>query len=167
MNLIAAVDADWGLGKNGDLLFHIPDDMRFFRDTTMGGTVVMGGTTFRSLPGAKPLAGRRNVILTRCPASMYPGECTVVSSINGVLEAVAREEPSKVWIIGGGQVYAQFLPMCSRALVTVVHAHEAADCFLPDLDTAPGWQLASASAPQTHGELEFVFREYVNDAMTR
>lgn len=129
ISLIVAIDRKGGIGRNGDLLFHISADLKRFKALTMGNTIVMGRRTFESLPkGALP--GRQNVVITRSDSFVAPG-ADVVHSIEEALE-VARTD---VFIIGGAEIYRQMLPLADRLCLTVVDAEVSdADTFFPAID---------------------------------
>ena len=153
MNLIVAVSADWGIGFKNELLFSIPADLKRFRQITMGKTVVMGHNTFRSLPGMKPLPGRKNVVLSRNPELQIPG----VFVVNSKEEVEMSDE---VFIIGGGEVYELFLDDCTKAYVTKVKKNPKADCFFPNLDEKNGWFLEDESGKLYEDGLSFVYCVY-------
>jgi dihydrofolate reductase len=126
------------IGADGGLPWHLPEDLRLFRDLTMGATVVMGRRTWESLPERfRPLPGRINVVLTSDPRWSAPG----ARRAGSVDEALAGEGP--VWVIGGGAVYAAFLPHADEAVVTDVDLEVGGDTWAPVLDD--GWQLESRS----------------------
>ncbi|MFV0412447.1 MAG: dihydrofolate reductase [Oscillospiraceae bacterium] len=160
--MIAIVNADqnWGIGKNGDLLFPIPEDMRFFRETTLGKTVIMGSRTLLSFPGGQPLKNRSNIVLSR-KAPHTPG-VTVCGSLAALQKALAGLAPDEVYVIGGESVYRLLLPYCSTALVTRVQKQGEADTFFPNLDRLEGWRLAGQSAPQQHQGIAYTFCTYNN-----
>lgn len=120
MNAIAAVSRDWGIGRAGELLFHIPEDLRRFRALTTGGTVIMGRKTLDSLPGGRPLPNRRNLVLTRNAAFARPGVETVRSpeELPALLEG---QDPDRVWVCGGGEIYRLLLPWCRTCHITRVY----------------------------------------------
>jgi len=155
---IAAVSENWGIGKNGDLLFHIPEDMKLFRAVTSGHTVVMGRKTLLSFPDGKPLKNRNNVVLSR-NAEFCPDGVTVFKNVNETLEYI-KTLGDEVFIIGGGEVYREFLPYCTKALITKVTAVPPADVFFPDLDSDPQWTLAEQSDEKEHDGLKFRFLTY-------
>lgn len=162
MNAIVAVSADWGIGSNGKLLFHIPEDMASFRAKTKGGVVVMGRLTLESLPGGKPLPERENVVLSSRPGFFIPGAVTVrdTDEALGVLQGY---EPDEVFVIGGGKVYAEFLPYCSLAYVTKIFAVPGeTDTYFPNLDENPDWELIYAGDEREHNGLRFQFLTYQN-----
>lgn len=154
MRSIVSVDRDWGIGRDGGLLFRIPDDMRRFREATLGRTVVMGRGTFESIPG--PLPGRRNVVLS---GTMQPRPgVEVARSPEELFDMVDGDD---VWVIGGQSVYGLLLPYCDEALVTMVDSEGSPDRFHPDLDADPGWVLRDESSVMFHGDLRFTYRTYV------
>lgn len=137
MNLIACVDKNWGIGKNGSLLFSIKQDMEFFKSKTIGKTVVMGRKTFDTL--GKPLKGRKNVVLTHNPDFEHEG-VIVCRSVDEVLKICENDE---VFVIGGGEIYEQFLPYCKTAYITKVDDRQTADTHMVNLDKEKDWKLIS------------------------
>lgn len=136
---IVAVCDDWGIGAGGGMLVENREDMRHFVACTTGHPVIMGRRTLESFPGGRPLRNRRNVVLTR-DASFSREGVEVARSVNEALAAVAGEELA--WVIGGGEVYRQLLPLCDEAVVTHNHCIRPADAFFPDLASDPAWQVA-------------------------
>ena len=132
MNMIVCVSRNWGIGKNNQLLFHIPDDLKQFKALTTGKVVIMGHNTLKSLPGGKPLPNRTNIVLSRNPHLVVEG-ATVCNSVQDVLIEVSGLPHSDVFIIGGETIYKIFLPYCRRALITRVDTAPDADAFFPDL----------------------------------
>lgn len=161
MNAIAAVSLNWGIGKGNDLLFHISADMKHFRAMTTGGTVIMGRKTLDSMPGGKPLPKRRNIVITRNRDFTREG-VEVVHSVEEALALTAGEDPEKVWVIGGGEIYKSLLPYCRRCCLTRVYDRPDCDVFFPDLDTMAQWKLFHSEPILTEGELDFQFIDYVN-----
>lgn len=141
MNAIVSVTSDWAIGLDGQLVVRNRDDMRRFRDLTMGGTVVMGRRTLESFP-AGPLAGRRNVVISANP-EFSPEGVEVAPSPEEALALVAGEDPGRVWLIGGSSVYEALLPRCERAYVTRNACEVPADAWFPNLDEDPAWELES------------------------
>lgn len=142
MKLIVAVSENWGIGKDGDLLFSIPKDMKFFRETTMGKTVILGRKNLESFPGAKPLPKRPNIILTRDKNFAVEG-ATVVNSIEELLAMPIDFEDA--FVIGGEEIYRQLLPYCDLCYVTKVMETVDADRFMVNLDEDANWELTSQS----------------------
>ena len=162
MNAIVVVDRNWAIGRNGDLLFSLPTDMKRFRSLTLGGTVILGRKTLDSFPGGRPLPRRRNIVITRKVDFDREG-CEIVPSPQAALEAVAGTEEEQLWVIGGGSVYTALLPKCKRAFVTRVDsAAPEADTFFPNLDKLPGWEVESVSEPVEENGVTYRFVDYIN-----
>ncbi|SNS92547.1 dihydrofolate reductase [Geodermatophilus pulveris] len=122
------------IGAGGRLPWHLPEDLRLFRELTTGGTVVMGRRTWESLPArSRPLPGRRNVVLTTDPAWAADG----AERAGGVGEVLARRNGGDLWVIGGGRVYTAFLPHADRVVVTDVDTDADGDTWAPGLGA--GW----------------------------
>ncbi len=155
MNLIAAVDRNWGLGKDGDQLVYIPEDLKRFRKLTEGHAVVLGRKTLATFPGGRPLKGRRNLILSRNP-EFCPRGAEVFSS----LEALLPEIPEDAFVIGGASVYRELLPWCDTAYITEIDGTWPADCFLPCLARDPDWERAETSEVQEYGDLKYRYVTY-------
>ncbi len=127
IHIIAAIDQQRGIGYNGDMLYHIREDLCRFKSLTMGHTLVMGRKTFDSLPGGA-LPGRRNIVITRNEAWTAPG-AERASSLAGALAMAAGDE---IYIIGGGQIYAEALPLADVLDLTLIHsAAPEVDTFFP------------------------------------
>lgn len=117
MKAIVAVDKLWGIGKNGDLLFHNKEDMKFFRKTTKGKVVVMGRKTLESLPNGEPLSGRINLVLTN-DKSYQSHDNLVYGDLDKINEEIKKYNTNDVFVIGGGCVYRQFIRECDTFYVT-------------------------------------------------
>lgn len=162
MNMIVCVSRNWGIGKDNQLLFHIPNDLKQFRALTIGKTVVMGHNTLKSLPGGKPLPERTNIVLSRDPNLVVDG-ATVCHDMQDVLIELSTVSPDDVFIIGGASVYRMFLPYCRRALITRVDAVPEADSFFPDLQEHPQWKIRQESDFMEHNGLSYQYVEYINE----
>ena len=112
MNLIVAVDSNWGIGKDNKLLVSIPADMKFFRTTTTGKVVIMGRKTLESFPNGLPLKNRVNIVLTG-NKDYKVKDAVVVHSVEEALEEAGKYPTEDVYVIGGDSVYRQMLPYCS------------------------------------------------------
>ena len=129
VSMIAAVGKNLELGKNNNLIWHFKEDMKFFKDTTMGHTVVMGRKTFESLPKALP--GRKNIVISSNAQYQAQG-ATVVTSVEEALQIADNEE---VFVIGGGKIYAEFLPYADKLYLTEIDAECAdADTYFPQFN---------------------------------
>ena len=142
MKLIVAVSENWGIGKDNGLLFNIPKDMKFFRETTMGKTVILGRKNLESFPGAKPLPKRTNIILTKNKDFAVEG-AVVCNSIDEVLALPYDKED--MFVIGGEEIYRQMLPFCDTCYVTKVKEIVDADRFMVNLDEDAEWELKEES----------------------
>ena len=116
MNLIVAVDKNWAIGKNNRLMWSIPADMKFFRETTKGNIVIMGRKTLESFPQGQPLKNRVNIVITRNPGYKVKG-AVVVHSVEEAVEE-ARKYKGEIYVIGGESIYREMLSLCDTALVT-------------------------------------------------
>ena len=145
MREIVVVDKKWGIGKNNDLLFSLPEDMAFFRRETTGKVVVMGSNTLKSLPGGNPLKNRTNIVLW--PGGEKRDDCIICESLEEILETLKQYPTDDVYIMGGAMFYKTMLPYCDTAFVTKVDADGEAQVFFTDLDEHPDWSLAVEGEP--------------------
>lgn len=160
MNLIVAVDNHWAIGCRGKLLNSIPEDMKFFRETTLGKAVIMGRKTLESLPNGMPLTQRTNIVLTHDEDFKMKG-VIAVHSVEEALEAASAFESDDVYVIGGASTYEQFLPHCNVAHVTKMDYSYEADTYFPNLDKDKQWILAAESDEKTYFNLEYKFVMYL------
>ena len=159
MNLIVAVDKNWAIGNGNKLLVSIPQDMKFFRETTMGKVVVMGRKTLESFPGGQPLKKRTNIVITG-DRNYDVKDAIVVHSIEEALEELKKYDQDDIYVIGGESIYRQMLPYCKLAHVTKInHAYEA-DTYFPNLDEMADWEITGVSDEQTYFDLEYEFVRY-------
>ena len=164
MNLSVAVSRDWGIGCDGDLLFRIKDDLKRFKQLTTGKVVVMGRKTLESLKDGRPLPNRINIVLSRAAGLEIPG-AVVCASVQEAREVLKDYPPEDVFIIGGGDIYLQFLEDCRYAYVTKVDAAIDADTFFPNIDQMPQWQLVEESEKMAQDGLCYTFCLYVNEKL--
>lgn len=160
MKAIVAVDEKWGIGKNNGLLFSIPEDMKFFRRTTTGKTVVMGKNTLKSFPGGKPLPNRVNIVLDP-ESELHPG-CETVKSMDELFDKISDGSYGEVFVIGGAMTYRSLLPYCSEALVTKVEADGDAAVFFDNLDEKGNWTCVEESGTVETNGYKIKFTRYVN-----
>lgn len=130
ISIIVAVAQNNAIGKDNQLLWHIPADLKRFKLLTTGHTIVMGKRTFESLP-IRPLPNRRSVVISDIAGEEIEG-CTMAYSIEDAVEKMVSENEN--FIIGGGSVYRQFLPLAQRLYLTIVQKDFAADTFFPEID---------------------------------
>lgn len=164
MKVIVAVDLNWGIGYGGKLLQSIPEDMKFFKEKTIGNVVVMGRETFESLPGKKALKDRVNIVLTR--SKSFNGDRLIVcNSIDETLKELQKYENDKIFIIGGETVYKQFLPYCNELYVTKIQKTYEADRFFPNIDIMSNWDLIKESEVKEYNNIRYVFSTYINNSL--
>lgn len=165
MNYIACVDENWGIGKNGDLLFSIKGDMKFFRETTLGKTVVMGRKTLLSFPGSKPLKNRRNIVLTK-NRDFSCEDAEIVHSTEELSALLKNDkaDSDNIFVIGGAQIYNALYKFCKTAYITKVSADGNADVFIKDLDKEQDWTVSSKSQSFCENGLEYTFYTYENSS---
>ena len=158
---ILSVDKKYGIGKNNDLLFHLPLDMKFFRETTRGHMVFMGENTLLSFPGSKPLKNRVNVVLSQDPTHNYEG-CENIHNFDEFIEILKKNgRNSDVFVIGGASIYRQTLPYVDMVLLTKVNADGGATVFFPNLDEDPSFKCVDEGTSIKDGEFEIRFTKYV------
>ena len=156
MHLIVAVDKNWAIGKDGDQLIYIPEDLKHFKALTTGHPVILGRKTMATVPGGRPLKGRRNLILSRDPAFAPEG-----GEVYPSLEQLVASAPADSFVVGGASVYAALLPYCDTAHITRIDAVFPADKFFPDLDADPAWQVQDVSDSMEHDGLSFRYYTYI------
>ena len=156
---IVHADKEWGIGKGNDMMFSLPKDMKFFRETTMGHTVVMGGKTLRSFPNQKPLKNRVNIVLSR---GQVRDDCIIVSSYEQLKNEMKQRENEDIFVIGGGEIYRELLPYCHGAFVTKVEAIGGAEVFFPNLDLHPDFVCVDEGEPMDDNGLMIRFTRYEN-----
>ena len=162
INIIVAVADDWAIGRQGDMPWHISADMKFFKATTLGHSVVMGRRTWESI-GSKPLPGRQNIVVSSRLAEEWkesPAGAIAVPSLEEALEAATDPD---IFIMGGGMIYRQAMDIADRLYVTHVHTTiPDADTFFPVIDPEV-WELAERSntTKDPASGLRYEFRTYV------
>lgn len=158
ITLIAAIGRNREIGKDNDLLWHLPDDMRFFRETTIPHHVIMGRLNYESIPPRfRPLYDRTNIVLTRNPEYQAP-ECFICHSLEEALQLARDHFESEAFIIGGADVYAQSLPLAGRMYLTHVDGDfPEADAFFPEFDPAE-WTVTTLAEHPEDLSHSFAFR---------
>ncbi len=155
MEAIVCISKNWGIGCDGQLLFHLSADMKRFRSLTVGKTVLLGSHTLATFPGGKPLPDRRSIVFTR--SDMHVEGAEVAHTVNDAL-ALAGDDAI---VIGGASIYMLLLPYCDRVKVTKVFADPKADSFFPNLDVHPDWRKESEREIMEENGLKFQFIDYV------
>lgn len=159
MNIIAAVDKNWAIGYQNKLLVSIPQDMKFFRETTKGKVVAMGRKTLESFPNGLPLKNRVNVVLSSDKNYSTEG-IVLVHSIEEMVKELKKYNSEDVYVIGGDSVYKQLLPYCDTAYLTKIDYAYQADTYFPNLDEDPEWEMTKISDEQTYFDLAYEFTVY-------
>lgn len=158
ISLIVAIAKNGAIGKNNNLLWHISDDLKRFKAITSGHTVVMGTKTYESLP-FKPLPKRENVVITRNKNLQIEG-CTMANSIDEVIAKYAEKE--EIFIIGGANIYEQFLPVADKLYVTHVFQDFDGDVFFPTIEPSV-WKVSERSETfhDEQSNLNYAFFTYI------
>jgi len=151
ITLVAAMGRNRAIGRDGELPWRLPRELKHFRDTTMGRAIVMGRLTWRSI--GRPLPGRQNIVVSRDPGFTAPG-CEVAASLG---EAVALARGDEVMVIGGGQLYAEALPVADRMVLTQVDCAPPADTWFPAWNAAE-WREVSAREEAADADNPFAYR---------
>ncbi len=164
MKAIVCVDKKWGIGKKNDLLFHLSEDMKFFRKTTTGKVVVMGSNTLKSFPNGNPLKNRVNIVLY--PDGEKREDCIVCDSLEEIFATLKNYDSDDIFVIGGAMFYHTMLPYCDTVSVTRVDADGQAEVFFDNLDEL-GWECVSVSEPIEDNGYAIRFCEYKNNGVRR
>lgn len=157
ITLIAAVSENNALGKNNDLLWHLPKDFKRFKEITSGHYIVMGRKTFESFP--KPLPNRTHVIISR-QKKVVPEGCILVENLEKAFEICPKNE--NIFVIGGGEIYKQTIAIADKLDITKVHSSFDAEVFFPEIDTNI-WRLESEEFHQKDekNQFDFTFQTYL------
>lgn len=159
---ILHADKKYGIGKNNTLMFSLPLDMAFFKETTLNHVVAMGENTLLSFPHSKPLKNRTNIVLSQDESHNYEGVVNV-HSFNEFLNIIKKySETDEVFIIGGASIYAQTLPYVDRVLLTKVDFDGEATVFFPNLDENPAFKLVHEGPVINDNGYNIRFTEYKN-----
>lgn len=162
MKVIVAVDSDWGIGYRGKLLQRIPEDMKFFKQMTLGKVVIMGRETFESLPGKQPLKDRINIVLSKHKC-FDNKKVTICHSLNELFFELEKYNTDDIFVIGGESIYSQLLPFCTEAYVTKIESKYVADKYFVDLDRSESWTPVTASSPHIYQDIYYRFLKYIKN----
>lgn len=162
--IISILNADikWGIGRKNGLLFHLPKDMKFFRETTKGHTVCMGENTLLSFPDSKPLKNRTNIVLSADESHNYEGVINVHSFDEFLKEVKNHSLNDDVFIIGGASIYRQTLPYVDKVLLTKVLKDGNAEVFFANLDEDNNFELVEQGEIIKDGDIDIQFTTYIN-----
>lgn len=166
ISAIVAVDKDWGIGYQGQLLERLPPDMRHFKELTNDNVVIMGRKTWESLPN-KPLLDRSNIILSRTlqrGSWIYDSEAHYIQFTPTVTEhdlRVFQHSSNHFFVIGGGEIYKQLLPYCDRVYVTKIEkSHKDVDTYFPNLDDSNEWAIDTCTDSYEYNGMYYAFLTY-------
>lgn len=163
ISAIVAVDENWGIGFNGELLEKIPEDMRRFKKLTIENSVVMGRKTWDSLP-KKPLPDRFNIVISRQEKPYEPNSFTWSTTLDKCITTMLNDDIDEYFIIGGGQIYKELLPFCDRVYVTkIFKEYKNVDTYFPNLDEPEewnNWSVVHISEVQFYNDLMYQFWTY-------
>ncbi|OGD62865.1 hypothetical protein A2160_05770 [Candidatus Beckwithbacteria bacterium RBG_13_42_9] len=154
ISLIAAISENRALGKNNKLLWRLPEDLQRFKKLTSGHPVIMGRKTFESI--GRPLPNRINIIVSRNKDLKING-CLVVSSVKEAIQLGKEKDGQEIFVIGGGQIYAEALPFADKLYLTIVKGNFAADTFFPDYSAFK--KVVFISPPKTYQGYSYHFAE--------
>ena len=159
ISAIVAVDENFGIGFNGQLLEHIPEDLKRFKQLTTNKTIIMGRKTWESLPN-KPLPDRLNIVVTSKERSFE--EMTVFTSFEEVYSRATHIMPEDEWfIIGGGSIYKEFLPICDKVYLTkIMVSHENVDTYFPNIELMDNWKCIEQSEIKQYNDISYQFKTY-------
>ncbi len=164
MILIFAVDNNWNIGYDGDLLYKISEDLKRFRRLTEGNIIIMGRRTFESLPDKSVLPNRINIVITRDKEYKAEG-ATVINSLEELFPLLKELNPNNEmdnFIIGGGEIAKQTISYCNKAYITKIFKFfENADTFIPNLDLLDDWKIVKESQVYKQDDLEYKYVDYI------
>ncbi len=156
MNLIVAVDQNWAIGKDGNQLIYISEDLKHFKSLTTGHPVILGRKTLSTFPGGRPLKGRRNLILSRSIGFAPEG-----GEVFRDLPALLAAAPADSFVVGGASVYSALLDRCDTAYITKIAGHfPGADCWFPNLDEHPQWNVLDEGPELEEKGIKFRYVTY-------
>lgn len=166
MNLLVAVDNEWGIGYQGNLQVRLSEDMKYFRQLTEGHTIIFGRKTLATFPGGRPLPLRTNIVLTRQHDLAVPG-LHVCHNLIELAELLEQLDSLDNWLIGGQSIYRQMLPYCNLAYVTRIDRSGPADVYFPDLDKHSDWILVDEQPWQIAQNKQSTMPDMVRFRFTR
>ncbi|MDX1284550.1 MAG: dihydrofolate reductase [Draconibacterium sp.] len=153
ISIIVAIAENFAIGKNNDLLFYLPNDLKRFKQITSGHTIIMGRNTLLSLP-RWPLPNRRHIVITDKKDDVFPG-CEAVFSIEEAIEKVKDEQ--EAFIIGGGMIYRQFYPLAGKLYLTLVHKPFEADVYFPEVNYSDWEEVAREDFYDEKNDFEYSY----------
>jgi len=163
VNLIVLVDNNWAIGRDGNQLIYIPQDLKRFKILTAHHPIIVGRKTFNTFPNGEPLPNRQNIVLSSKMTDT--DDVKVYHTVKSLLHSLAMDKnfADRAFVVGGASVYRSLLPYCDTAFVTKVQARfHAADRYIQDLDRAPNWKVLEKSKVQKWKDLNFQYITYLN-----
>lgn len=160
MNFIVAVTNDYAIGKNNNLLFHLPTDLKYFKEKTLNKIVIMGERTYLSLP-VKPLPKRTTIVLSNNP-NFNDDRVIIARSLEDLFNKLKQYNDDDIFVCGGASVYNLLMDYCKTGYITRVNITVPADTYIDNIDKKDNFELTSQTQPQTENGLEFKFQEYTN-----
>lgn len=159
MKAIVVVDKNWNIGRDGDLLVHLPGDLKYYKEKTLGKTILIGRKTLESFPGAKPLPGRTNIVLTS--NGDYKNEaCTVCCGMNALEAELHKHPDEEVFLSGGETMYNLFLDQCDTVYVTKIFEEYPADKSFKNMDEDVRYKVTWTSDVQEEKGIRYQFVKY-------
>ena len=160
ISAIVAVDENFGIGFNGDLLEHIPEDLKRFKELTFGHNVVMGRKTWDSLP-KKPLSNRHNLVITKDPSIYELTNEVQFYTLRQIEVLMLKNKNVNYFIIGGGQIYEKLLPICDKVYLTkIMVSHENVDTYFPNIELMDNWKCIEQSEIKQYNDISYQFKTY-------
>lgn len=165
MNFIVAVSENYGIGKDGKMLFNLKEDLKYFREKTLNKIVVMGRKTFLSIPNA-PLKNRTNIVLTTDKTFNSQG-VIVVHSYEELFSQIEKYNTDDIFLIGGATLYNKLIDKCYKGYITKIHKTVEADTFIDNVENKLNWKEISSSKTCFENDLSFEFKEFENQNLTK
>ena len=160
ISAIVAVDENFGIGFNGDLLEHIPEDLKHFKELTSGHTVVMGRKTWDSL-SKKPLPNRHNLVITKDPSIYELTNEVWFYTLRQIEVLMLKNKNVNYFVIGGGQIYEKLLPICDKVYLTkIMVSHENVDTYFPNIELMDNWKCIEQSEIKQYNDISYQFKTY-------
>ena len=163
ISAVVCADNNWGIGKDNDLLVHIPEDLKMFKELTTNSIVIMGRKTYDSLP-KKPLPNRINIVITSNHLNYNNNDDNVIfCDIKHAKDFLSNQSNSykNIFVIGGASIYNELLPYCEKIYLTrVYHAFDGSDTFFPNISLMPEWKMTTCSEIYEYNKLKFQFCLY-------
>jgi len=159
MKAIVVVDKNWGIGKDGQLLVHLPGDLKYFKEKTLGKTIIVGRKTLESFPGGKPLPGRNNIVLTE-NLKFKRDDCYICNDLDALFDQIAGLDGEDIFVVGGACIYEILLPFCDEVFVTRIQNAYDADKYFPNLDQSESFVKTWQSDMIEEKGVQYRFEKY-------